>query len=182
MSNIANISFMFLLAPGLACANQPSPYVDQQQREIKALSPQELQDYLEGKGMGFAKAAELNHFPGPLHVLQSADQLQLTEEQKAQTEQIYDAMQRDAKTLGKVLVDKERELDRSFASANIDTGKLRLLVAEIGRLQAEVRKTHLQAHLEQKGILTPAQIAAYDELRGYKAKDTPSHQSSAHSH
>jgi Spy/CpxP family protein refolding chaperone len=181
MSNIANIGFLFVLAPGLAFANQPSAYVGQQQREIKALSPQELQDYLDGKGMGFAKAAELNHFPGPLHVLQSADQLQLTQRQKAQTEQLYDAMQ-ETKILGKILVDKEQELNQLFASANIDTAGLRLLVAEIGRVQAEIRKTHLQAHLEQKRILTPDQIAAYDKLRGYKAKDTPPHQSSAHSH
>ena len=30
------------------------------------LSPQEVKQYLSGAGMGYAKAAELNHFPGPM--------------------------------------------------------------------------------------------------------------------
>lgn len=38
-----------------------SPYAGQQTREVKALSTQEVDDYLNGRGMGFAKAAELNH-------------------------------------------------------------------------------------------------------------------------
>ena len=48
-------------------------YVGQQNRQIKALSAQEQQDWLEGKGMGLAKAAELNGFPGPMHTLEHAD-------------------------------------------------------------------------------------------------------------
>jgi hypothetical protein len=51
---------------------------------------------------------------------------------------------------------KERALDRSFASAEIDAETLRLLMAEIGRLQAETRRVHLHAHVEQRSILTPA--------------------------
>ena len=47
-----------------ATANSQSPYVGQESREIKALSPQEISDYLSGKGMGLAKAAELNGYPG----------------------------------------------------------------------------------------------------------------------
>jgi len=182
MSRIAAFGNLLFLAASIAMADQLSPYVGQQQREIKALSPQEVQQYLEGKGMGFAKAAELNHFPGPLHVLQLAETLQLTPEQKTRTEKIYAGMQLEARTFGAVLVDKERELDRLFASGNIEAVRLGLLVVEIGRLQAEVRKTHLQAHLEQKAILTPAQIAAYDELRGYAQDNASSHPRSSHSH
>jgi hypothetical protein len=44
-------------------AQSQSPYVGQEFREIKALSPQEISDYLSGKGMGLAKAAELNGYP-----------------------------------------------------------------------------------------------------------------------
>ena len=60
-----------------AGAQSQSPYVGQQFREIKALSPQEISDYLSGKGMGLAKAAELNGYPGPAHVLELAAQLDL---------------------------------------------------------------------------------------------------------
>ena len=182
MSKIAGIGTLLLLAASAVLASEASPYLGQQNREIKALSPQETQDYLDGKGMGFAKAAELNHFPGPLHVLQLAEKLELTPDQRARTERIRAAMQHDATALGKALVDKEWELDRSFASGAIDPEKLRLLVTEIGRLQAEVRVVHLKAHLDQKAILTAAQLAGYDELRGYVTGSGPPHSPSAHGH
>jgi hypothetical protein len=44
-----------------AAANTESPYVGQETREIKALSQQEIDDYLNGSGLGYTKAAELNH-------------------------------------------------------------------------------------------------------------------------
>ena len=47
------------------------PYSGQQGRMIKALSSKEVQGLLQGKGMGMAKAAELNQYPGPRHVLDS---------------------------------------------------------------------------------------------------------------
>jgi hypothetical protein len=69
-----------------ATAYSQSPYVGQESREIKALSPQEISDYLSGKGMGLAKAAELNGYPGPAHVIELAAELELTPEQKTKTE------------------------------------------------------------------------------------------------
>lgn len=39
---------------------------------------------------------------------------------------------------------------------------------EIGRLQGELRAVHLQTHLAQRAILTPAQTEQYDDLRGYR--------------
>jgi len=36
---------------------------EQETREIKALSTEEVDGYLKGEGMGLAKAAELNGFP-----------------------------------------------------------------------------------------------------------------------
>ena len=41
-----------------------SPYTGQDKREIRALSKEEVHGYLSGDGMGFAKTAELNHYPG----------------------------------------------------------------------------------------------------------------------
>lgn len=43
--------------------------------------------------MGLAKAAELNGYPGPLHVLELAVDLSLTAEQKAATETLFKSMQ-----------------------------------------------------------------------------------------
>jgi len=60
-------SLFVLLGSATALANDSgaSPYAGSENREIKALSTDEIASYLQGKGMGFAKAAELNHHPGP---------------------------------------------------------------------------------------------------------------------
>ena len=161
---------------------QTGPYAGQEQREIKALSAEEIQNYLAGKGAGFAKAAELNHYPGPAHVLELADSLQLSEEQKARTKSIFNVMQKEAVRQGKALVEKERELDRLFATGKVTADSLRVTVREIGALQAEVRRAHLQAHVEQQAVLTKTQIAKYNELRGYVSKNGQMHGGHSHSH
>ena len=63
-------------------AHNASPYAGQQTREIKALSSTQTADLLAGKGMELAKAAELNGYPGPMHTLELATQLELSTEQK----------------------------------------------------------------------------------------------------
>lgn len=176
-------SVIFLLAmAGMivsASANTESPYVGQEQRSIKALSAEDLDAYLEGKGHGYAKAAELNHYPGPLHVLDLAEQLGLSEQQVAATEEIYSAMKQRAKALGRALVDKERELDLAFASDSVNSESLAALVGEIGSIEAEIRFAHLNAHLEQKSVMTRDQVMQYDKLRGY---GTHTHEGHEHSH
>jgi Spy/CpxP family protein refolding chaperone len=64
--------------------------------------------------MGLAKAAELNHYPGPRHVLELASELKLSEEQRLKIEKIYNAMRERAIQLGKQIVQKERELDQLY--------------------------------------------------------------------
>lgn len=171
--------FAFLNA---ASAAQPGPYAGQEQREIKALSADEIRSYLAGKGAGFAKAAELNDYPGPAHVLELADSMQLSEEQKARTQSIFDAMQKEAVRQGKALVEKERDLDRLFATGKVTADSLRVTIREIGALQAEVRRAHLQAHLEQQAVLTKTQIAKYNELRGYVSKNGQTHGGHSQNH
>jgi hypothetical protein len=41
--------------------------------------------------MGLALAAELNGYPGPIHVLQLSDKLGLTPEQKARVQSLFDS-------------------------------------------------------------------------------------------
>jgi hypothetical protein len=65
----------FTLMPLSASAQSQSPYVGQELRQIKALSPQEISDFLSGKGLGLAKAAELNGYPGPARTIQPASRL-----------------------------------------------------------------------------------------------------------
>lgn len=168
------ICLIFILTPAYAFAQEhPSPYAGEQSRAIKALSDGEVRGYLTGQGMALAKAGELNHYPGPLHVLELTRPLGLSEAQKLQTEKIRDSMLSETINIGERLVEKERELDASFAGGTIDEAKLKDSVAEIGRLQGELRAAHLRAHLEQKRVLTPEQVAKYDRLRGYDRPETP---------
>jgi hypothetical protein len=144
-----------------------APYAGQEKRDIKALSADEIEAYKTGQGMGFAKAAELNQFPGPKHVLELAAQLKLTEQQKTETQKVYDRMHAEATRVGGLIIDREKELDRLFTSKQINSQTLRRAVAEIARYQGELRVVHLQAHLEVRRLLSTGQITKYDELRGY---------------
>ena len=154
------------VAPATA-QEEPSPYVGLETREVKALSPEQIEDLLAGEGLGYALAAELNHYPGPRHVLALADLLELSPAQRTEVEAIGDRMGEKAITLGQRMVDAEMALDRLFASAEIDAESLERQVAEIARLEGELRATHLIAHLETRGVLSEEQVAAYDRLRGY---------------
>jgi Spy/CpxP family protein refolding chaperone len=158
-----------------------APYAGQESREIKALSPEDVQAYLAGKGMGFAKAAELNGHPGPSHVLALSSQLGLTPEQTVLTKALFASMDAKAINAGAPLVDEERKLDRLFASKTITPELLSAVLAHIGELQAKVRAAHLEAHLAQVRILTPEQVALYMQLRGYTSTErTPRHEHRQH--
>ena len=144
-----------------------SPYSGEQSREIKALSAGEVSNLLAGHGMGLARAAELNSYPGPRHVLDMADQLGLTPAQRADLNRVFEAMKAAALPLGRELVARETELDRLFASRHATADAVLTLTREIGRVQGELRAVHLNAHVATVGILQPGQISRYDELRGY---------------
>jgi Spy/CpxP family protein refolding chaperone len=156
-----------LCAPGVSAAPPASAYVGQEARDIKSLSPEDINAYLSGKGMGLAKAAELNGYPGPAHVLELASQLELTREQRVKSEALFASMESKAIPLGRALVDEERKLDRLFATKDVNPELLAGSLSEIGSLQARVRGAHLEAHLAQAQILTPEQNERYLQLRGY---------------
>jgi Spy/CpxP family protein refolding chaperone len=168
MSKCLIILGLLITIPCLTFAQSGhSPYAGQEKREIKALSHEDIEGYLAGEGMGFAKAGELNHYPGPKHVLELERELSLEKEQIDKTKETYNRMHKAAVSLGRKIIEKERSLDHLFASQKIDEEKLRGITREIGTLQGELRAVHLKAHLEMREILTSHQIYRYDELRGY---------------
>lgn len=144
-----------------------SPYLGQEQRDIKALSELDVEGYLNGSGMGFAKAAELNFYPGPKHVLELSDKLELTAQQLEQTQALFDAMKERATELGIQLVGTEALLDQRFQDGTINAAELGALLTDIAALRAEIRFTHLDTHLAQRALLSNAQVEKYVELRGY---------------
>lgn len=165
---IAFVALMFLCAPVRGLAQQaPSPYAGQETRAIKALAEDEVEALLDGDGMGFAKVAELNHYPGPRHVLDLSETLELTADQLHRTESVFESMRESAVALGQRIVDAEARLDDEFSNRTIDRSSLEAQLTEIARLNGELRATHLLAHLEMVEILTSHQIARYDSLRGY---------------
>jgi hypothetical protein len=154
-------------------AQTTSPYSGQEQRAIKALSDEEIRDLLEARGMGLAKAAELNSYPGPLHVLQLAAELGLSDAQRKATDSLYASMRQRALSIGRQIIEAERTLDRAFANAAIEPATLRSQVRAIATLQGELRAVHLEAHLAQHALLSPEQITRYDVLRGYRGNLMP---------
>lgn len=154
---------------------QQSPYQDFQDRDIKSLSQEQIEGYLDGRGMGMALAAELNNYPGPKHVLELSDSLNLNADQKKQVEAIFNAMHKQAAELGKSIVEKEKELDKLFVSGKITDNSLASLITEIGDLNGKLRFAHLRAHLKTVEILNPAQIKKYNQLRGYQVHNMHNH-------
>ncbi|MDX1739904.1 MAG: Spy/CpxP family protein refolding chaperone [Rhodothermales bacterium] len=152
-------------------AQHRSTYAGQEHREIKSLSNQDLDDLRAGRGWGLARAAELNGVPGPIHLLEMKEEIDLSEEQVAQIERLYQNMKEQAIPLGLKLIELERELDESFANGTIDEHSLKQLLAEIAGVHKDLRYAHLSAHLKTPDILMPSQIENYNRLRGYSTDD-----------
>src|SRR5947208_4010435 len=91
--------------------NAASPYTGQETRAIKALSDSDVAALLKGEGIGMAKAAELNGYPGPAHVLARTVELKLSAPQRQQVQAVFDRMSAAAKPLGAELVAHEWHLD-----------------------------------------------------------------------
>jgi Spy/CpxP family protein refolding chaperone len=167
MVKLSTVLVVSLLSLGIIVSCARSPYKGQELREIKALPPEDIQGYLEGQGMGMAKAAELNSYPGPLHAMELSRKLQLTEHQRVKTEEIFDQMRVEAVRLGTLIVEREALLDRLFAEGTIDEMQLSELLDEIADLRGRLRYVHLRAHLQLKEVLSADQVEKYNMLRGY---------------
>jgi hypothetical protein len=112
------IATVTVLALGSLAAAQHqqghTPYAGLQNRAVKALSEQQVSDLRSGRGMGLALSAELNGYPGPLHVLELADQLELSAALRERVRLLYDDMKAEAVPVGETLVAYENELDRAL--------------------------------------------------------------------
>lgn len=181
--NAMNCLFVILAVHATdAIAAAPTPYAGQESRRIKSLSADDVAALDAGKGMGLAKAAELNGYPGPLHVLELAPELNLSAGQRKETEALYASMQAKAIDLGRALVAEERQLDQAFANRSVTHDSMIAALARIGELQSRLRAVHLDAHLEQVRILTPEQNAQYGRLRGYSATTVESKKHGTYQH
>jgi hypothetical protein len=164
-----------LLIVGLVAANaqhagrdhgQPSPYAGLEKRTVKALSDEQIGDLRAGRGMGLALPAELNGYPGPVHVLELADQLELTTEQRTRVQDLHAAMKAETIPLGERLIAQETDLDRQFAEKRVAPASLQAATNAIGATHGALRAAHLRYHLSTSDVLTPHPVHRYRELRG----------------
>lgn len=175
------VATLAILLPGPAAA-QHAAYAGQENRSIKALSAEETRQYLAGAGMGYARTAELNHYPGPMHVLELAQPLALTAAQRAATQQLMDSHKTEASAIGARLIAAEQALDRLFADEAITQSMLAQQVQTVAVLRGEYRLSHLETHRRMRALLTPHQVVQYDRLRGYADDNTnqPRHNAPHH--
>lgn len=155
------------MAGGAFAQVHQQPYAGFQARPLKALSDQQISDLKTGRGMGMALPAELNGYPGPIHLLELADQLDLSSEQRAILQAMFESMKAEAIPLGESLIGQEAALEGLFAARTVTPGALRAATAAIGETQGKLREAHLKYHLSTVAILLPQQLQRYAELRGY---------------
>ncbi len=144
------------------------PYAEFKHRAVKAMSQKEIDDLKAGNGMGFALPAELNGYPGPVHMLDFSEPLELTPAQRKTTERIHSFMRVEAIRLGHEVISAEAALEQLFRDKTATIERIERHTSEIARIRGRLRAVHLSAHLEMRGILTEHQIERYSQKRGYR--------------
>jgi len=162
-----------LWMPVMATAQEHghAPYAGMQAREIKSLSEADLDELRRGAGWGLALPAELNGVPGPAHLLELSEEIGLSAAQVTALETIFDEMQQEARAAGQRFIAAEQALEAAFRAGGLDRERLGQLIDAAAEARAELRLVHLSRHLETPPLLSEAQIARYNELRGYGAAD-----------
>jgi Spy/CpxP family protein refolding chaperone len=172
MRRLLLLAAALIVSCNVAGAQSSQPYAGLDQRPIKALSHQQIDDLRAGRGMGLALAAELNGYPGPSHVLEFGDRLDLTADQRIRVQRLFEAMKQEAVPLGNKLVEHETELDRLFSARVVTSESLKANLAAISETQALLRESHLKYHLSTAALLDQSQMQRYAELRGYQRPDS----------
>jgi hypothetical protein len=85
---VIGMLFALSVCPAAQAQQSASSYAGYPERPIKALSERQTADLRAGRGMGLALAAELNGYPGPVHVLELAAPLELRAVQRAETQEL----------------------------------------------------------------------------------------------
>jgi hypothetical protein len=174
---------LLVAVPALAQDQLTSPYRQQAEKGLRGLDEKEIAELKAGAGMRLARAAELNSYPGPRHVLDAIEAGKLAggAEQRERVQQVFNRMNRDAVRVGTQILEEEQRLETGFRTATITESDLRSRETRIAALQGELRAIPLAAHLTTRSILSESQITRYNELRGY-TESTIKHQGGQHKH
>lgn len=120
---------------------------------------------LRGDGLGMAALAEANGHPGPRHVLDLADALELSAEVQKEALTLRQDTEARAISLGETIIEQEERLAALLSEGDVPAERVAAATKRIGRLWGELRAEHLSAHVAMAGLLSPDQIARYNELR-----------------
>lgn len=71
-----------------------------------------------GGGWGLALAAELNGVPGPTHLMELADEIELEDHQQKAINDIYERMRTRAIEAGERFIEAEASLEAAFQSGH----------------------------------------------------------------
>ena len=167
--------------PALPATAEIQPYAGQDARDVASLSAADVQAILAGEGWGLAKPAELNGYPGPAHVLELAEELELTDAQTASVEAIHDEMKRAAMSAGAEYVASEEHLTKMFRAGHAEPDMLAALLQSSANALSRLREVHLAAHLAVTPLLSDDQKETYARLRGYGG-GTGGHEGAGHDH
>ena len=108
--------------------------------------------------------------PSAGHVILDDQNLNgLSEDQRARTKSLFEAMKAEAVPIGERIIAEEMTLDHLFAERAVTRAALDTAVARIASAQGDLRAAHLRYHLAMTEVLTAGQIARYSALRGYAA-------------
>ena len=145
-----------------------SPYAHTQSNEVSTLTPEEVRELRNGEGMGLARPAELNQFPGPKHLLELVSDLDLSQAQIDRIKAIRKKMKMRAIAKGEAILEMERHLANLFASGHPSVAEMDRVTGHLGMMRGQLQAIHLLAHIESARELTSEQIEGYDRLRGYR--------------
>ena len=152
--------------------HQASPYAHTRSSDVPTLTPDEVRELRNGEGMGLARPAELNRFPGPKHLLELASELDLHPAQVRRIEAIHEKMRAHAVAKGEEILMAERRLANLFASAAVgerpSVADVKRIAEHLGVMRGQLQAIHLLAHMESARELTVEQSEEYDRLRGYR--------------
>ena len=145
-----------------------SPYAHTQSSEVATLTPEEVRELRNGEGMGLARPAELNQFPGPKHLLELVADLDLNQAQIDRIKAIRKKMKMRAIAKGEEILETERHLANLFASGHPSVEEMTRMTEHLGIMRGQLQAIHLLAHIESARELAANQIENYDRLRGYR--------------
>ena len=104
----AVLAVLAVIAPGLSAAaphaQEPVSTSAEPEPPMEAippsLTPRDVRQLREGRGMGMGRVAGINGYPGPMHVLRQAEDLGLSEDQVAASESLRSRVHERSREIG----------------------------------------------------------------------------------